>query len=155
MKSSCTRLKILNCILVYTLLLTASCETFHGKVYPDRSLVERTLKPRAGHKGKLTWRRCLEYKWGKCKQEQIDIYDLSQSETRKRLNLLNFRCFIGKKRYKICIDKPGLCHFFDCKDPWFSERKCKVQYLDARKEYQHLLDAKLRCNVSEFKYDLS
>ena len=143
------------CILIaFLLLFTPACETvketIHGRVYGDVPLVEKTLKPRKGFDGKLTWRRCLKYEYQKCVEEHIATYDLTDEQTRKNLNSLNFRCRMNSKRWKICLDKPGLCHFYDCKKKtfWRKRRECKEEFLEVTTNYQFLLDAGLKCEAT-------
>lgn len=155
MKSRYTRLRTLDSLVIYLIIITimlllVGCNTakekIHGKTYPNYTLIEQTLKPRIGFEGKLTFRRCTKYRWKKCQDEYIFVYDIENRKTRNHLNDLNFRCRIGSKRYKICKDKPGLCHFKNCKSKfWSGERTCSHEYIGIFENYKFLLNARLRC----------
>lgn len=145
------KLKLWPVSWLFIILSLSSCqsisEKIHGKIYNDVALIEKTLKPRKGFEGKLTWSRCVERKFRECKKMKMSVYDIEKREAREQLNILNFRCRIGTKRYKICKDKPGLCHFKNCKKRWFKERKCDHEYLGIFENYTFLIDAKLRCQT--------
>jgi hypothetical protein len=118
-----------------------------AQVYPQNPLFYQILKPRKGFDGKLTNRACLEYKGQTCKNEQIVSYDLADKGFRDRANGLKFVCNVAGKRFKLCLDKPGLCRMtshqdcflFICGDKTWTE-----EFL-AASDYQFLLDSDVQC----------
>jgi len=123
-------------------LLLSSCVTTPPAM--RHALVDQILRPRVGHKS-LTNSACDEVtKSGKCTLRQVIEYDLNDEALRKKLNDLRFICSVGGKRYKICMDKPGLCRH-DRYKKWFLGRTwVKEEYIPIE-DYQMLLDGNTRC----------
>jgi len=145
MKSAWLKLSLLSVVV------TGGCAGV--EIYPAHSLVDQIIMPRAGYDGKLTNRTCGAYKDGKCSDEKIQTYDLSDALFRKTANDLKFLCNVGGRRFKICMDKPGFCRFSSetYKCGFLGLAKCSKQieeYLPAS-PYQFLLDAKVKCSNKE------
>src|SRR5690349_9194366 len=118
-------------LLVLFLLIGCS-----STVYPRHALVAERLIPRKGFTG-LTNRVCLEYKGDECVRDDIKEYLFSDESFRHTANALGIICRVAHKRYKVCIDKPGLCRFRY--DGWFNERIIE-EYIP-QDRYEFLLDA--------------
>lgn len=138
--------KSLFCIFLSSLSLSCSSAP---KVYPRHELVEQILKPRPGYKG-LTNRVCSSVNDKKECVYTVTDYDLFDVNFRKNANTFNFTCNIGGKRYKVCQDKPGFCHF-TYKGLWPFRKKIE-DYLPIT-NYDFLLSAKTVC-ANEKLYDL-
>lgn len=121
---------------------------------PIHALAGQILVPRAGYTGLTEG----AYRAGKL---AVTEYKFEDAEFRDTANRLHFICRMGKKRYMICKDQPGLCRvFYDVK------KKCligslgchevdgaqHIEYLPAS-GYKLFLDSNLVC-YSEDKYDL-
>jgi hypothetical protein len=140
---------VLKAIVSFCLILLASCAT--PQVELRHPLSQQILKPRPGYKG-LTNRACeaLNEK-GECAGMVVKEYLLEDPVFRKTANDLKFICSVGGRRFKICLDQPGLCRttYEDC--GWFCKDKKKVEYIPAN-QYQFLLDANTVCQNREI-YD--
>lgn len=99
------------------------------------------LVARVGHVG-LTNGACEHYQEGVCDKFVVVDYDLNDSSLRASLRELQFVCLLGKKRYLICKDQPGLCHR-EYKGGWFT-RKPIDEYID-QSENKRLVDGGVTC----------
>jgi hypothetical protein len=136
------------------LLTLAACAT--PEQYPRSPFVKQILKPREGHTG-LTNRACEVYdpKSGACSTWKVLDYAFEDEAFRKQANQLNFICLVGGKRYKICLDKPGLCRITytkKCTLGMFCKTERHEDSLPAS-GYQFLLDSDTVC-FSQTEYDL-
>lgn len=141
--------------LLFTTLVVLTSLSCASQDIARHALSEQILKPRVGFRG-LTNRACdLLDKDQKCKPENRTIkeYLFEDEDFRKTANSLSFVCKVAGKRYKICIDKPGLCRISYIKRGSFlkSWKEKKEEYIPALR-YQFLLDAGTVC-FSENKYD--
>lgn len=82
-------------LLLLSLVVVVGCESTPKK-YPSHELQSQILKLRDG-------------KLSNKSDSGIVKYDLSDETFRKKLNDFGFRCKIGGRRFKICLDKPGFC----------------------------------------------
>lgn len=129
-------------------LLVSSCTTIQ---YPS-PLAQKILKPREGYKG-LTNRTCLEYRLGDCKKASVDVYNLEDESIRKQLNDYKFVCNVGGKRYKICLDRPGLCNITYTKKCFLficSKGDMVVTYLP-QEPVKGLLEAGVECRSEAYE----
>ena len=163
-------------VLISLLLLITSCaglKDWSKKVMEPKSdmdevhevhrpLEKQRLLPRPGYEGFLTNRVCTKWYGSTCESESIKKYDLKDKKVRDNFIELNFACYVAKKRYRLCPDKPGFCRKTRAEKKcirWgkrFLTRKkyCKEyskpvvvqKYLDAVEDFQFLLDGTLECN---------
>ena len=126
------------------------------KVWPENALINQILRVRSGHPSSLTNGRCVSYKQNEktkhweCEDFRINTHSLADQAVRERLNELGFICSIGKKRFKVCMDKPGFCRF-KTKSTWLGLKKELIleEYIDAAERHQYLLDAATKCVSSK------
>ena len=136
--------------LLYTLLALPliSCQTSERAL--RHPLSNQILKPRVGHSG-LTNNACEEKdSTGKCTKEGIKEYSFDDQTFRDSVNKLGFICNVGGRRFKICLDKPGLCRFSYIKKGALFWKKTKMneEYIPSL-NYQYLLDANTKCFSKE------
>ena len=72
-------------------------------------MVNKILRARPAHRGQLSNTFCSLVENGKCQVGGVTTYDLNDPEIRELLNSLDFICNVADRRFKICLDKPGLC----------------------------------------------
>lgn len=135
---------------VLMLIFVASCSS---QIYYKHELVQQILKPRTGFKG-LTNRICLEYNGPVCKRPVITEYLFEDQMFRNSVNKLGFICKVASKRYKICIDKPGLCRISYKRSGFLNLGRERLEdYLPAS-NYQYLIDAGTKCfQKAEYDFD--
>lgn len=132
--------------MIFLLLLLLGCVSV-PPAYPELILGEQILRPRAGHDGYLTNSHYEVDPISKLNTEIIKSYDFNDAAFRKEANDLDFACKVGDKRFKICMDKPGLCRKY--KSGWFSHDE---EYLPAS-NYKLMLDAGTKCfSVNKYSW---
>lgn len=118
--------------------------------FPRHVLVEQLLKPRDGYTG-LTNRACETWSDtdGSCMSYKILEYKFENEATRQELNKLGFICNLAGKRYKICLDKPGLCRIHYEKRCFLgifcTKRERMEEYLPASSSYSLFINGGLVC----------
>lgn len=133
------KLQLKHCLLSLLLIslpLQQACSS-SSNIRRHEALVDQILKPRPGHEGKLT-------NQGNPKYHDLIEYDLSDKKFREAADAFKFVCKLGKKRYHICSDKPGLCR----------HDAMVEHYLDGVRDYGFLLNVKAKC-FSLDKYGFS
>lgn len=133
---------------VLLLLVATGCSTM-----PNRhALGQQILKPRPGHAPFLTNKALEKDETGDVKMV-IREYDLRDEKFRALAQRLKFVCKLGKKRYRICKNKPGLCRQHFTKKKRFLKKtktKRKEEYLPIVAQYNYLLAVKAKCFSIEF-----
>lgn len=100
-------------VLAAMLFLT-SCAT--PRVYEFKDISKSLLVPKTGFKT-LTSGRCAKWKTHDvCETYEDRSIDLADPVVREVLRSSSFICKVGSKRFLICKDQPGLCHYrVECK----------------------------------------
>jgi len=155
-------------LLVLLLSLLASCSTLEEKVKPKeyhegisldhKNMVNQRIAARTGHDGFLVNQICKEFDpEGNCTGAiSFERYDLRDPEIRKILNDFRFACYVGGKRFRISMDRPGLirqeegCTKYKKKlitrDEYCAETGVvKTEYLDAVEKYYYLIAGATEC----------
>lgn len=134
------------------LLLLLGCAT-SPEIYLRHQLAQQILKPRVGHNG-LTNRVCLEYEGPLCKKPEIQEYSFSDENFRTSVNAMGFICKVASRRFKICLDKPGLCRITYKHSGFLGLGRTKLEEYIPSSNYQFLIDANTKCfQKNEYDFD--
>jgi hypothetical protein len=140
----------MRCSLLLSLLLFNACASGPSS-YPQHTLVDQILRPRTGYTG-LTNSWCERWEDGRCQSLKIEDHPLTP-EFRKQLNDFKFICRVGDRRFKVCVDKEGLCRreVKDCGHWWCRDKVIEV-FIPIT-DYQYLLNANTKCfNRNRYPY---
>lgn len=141
-------------IFLYILFLHG-CQS--APMTPQHALTDQIISPRPDHSPNLTNSHCIEQLKGECNKLEITDYNLNDEKFRHDANDLDFICNVGNRRFKICMDKPGLCRR-ECHKKCFlficGKEDCNEEYIPVDR-YQFLIDSKSRCfNKGTYPFDL-
>lgn len=94
---------------VFGAIFMSSCAT--PRVYEFKEISKSLLVPKTGFKT-LTSGRCAKWKTHDvCEVYEDRSIDLADPLVREVLRSSSFICKVGSKRFLICKDQPGLCHY--------------------------------------------
>ncbi len=129
-------------LLSFPLLLLSGCATSPPS-YPQHPLVDQILRPRPGYTG-LTNSFCTRFEDDECKELVVQDHPLTP-EFRKQLNDFKFICNVAGRRFKICIEKEGLCRYeIEKRDCFLCRDRVKQVFIPIT-DYQYLLNANAKC----------
>ena len=117
-------------------------------------LKDTVLKPHTGYVDHLVNQTCAKYTKGTSECEEWDVvkFHLADRATRDRLRSLKFHCNVNGERFRICENSRGLCQQTIIKGGWFKKDEIKLlRYLSGVKDYQYLIDSKVKCAAQESK----
>lgn len=133
-------------------------EYHEGITLDHKSLVNQRIAVRPGHEGFLVNQICKKFDpEGNCVGTiSFERYDLKDKEVRSVLNHFRFACYVGGRRYRISLDKPGLvrqeegCTKYKKKlitrEEYCAETGVvKTEYLDAVEKYELLIAGATEC----------
>lgn len=131
-------------LIVLSLLSLLSCAS--QQKYEVSDLKDRILKFRTGFTG-LTYNACVRWdSHNNCEEFQVKEYSLDDAGGRRAFNEMKFVCYLAGKRYKICMDKAGLCHRYRVSCGFLGMDRCwREDYIEAKSNNQFLVDSGCRC----------
>lgn len=152
--------------LVIILLITSCSLLTPRSQYEDihtnhQEMSRQRLTPRPGHEGSLTNRICRKWEGSECKEVSVISYDLNDPNVRYQLNEFKFACNVAGSRYRVCLDRAGLCRTEmtqECKK-WgktFFRRatvcrewgnRIDTKFIDINASYQFLINAATECRA--------
>lgn len=104
------------------------------------------LRPRAGHVGFLTNKRCVEFDNNTCIAWDQKLFNMDDFETRRMLRELKFTCNVQGQRFVPCEKSRGLCQLRIEKGGWFKPDKVVVnKYYSMVDDYEFLIGANTYC----------
>lgn len=96
-------------MILFLLMMMASCAVAPPVLYPRSDLVKQRLVFRLGDPGPSN-QICTKYDpTAKCILWDKVAYDLTDKDVRSRLRDNEIFCNVSGKRFRACVDKPGIC----------------------------------------------
>lgn len=125
-------------------VLSVACATPQFEHGP---LFDQLLRPRPGFEGRLT--NQVQRETG----PDVVSYDLSLPSTRNQLRQVKLICSVAGVRYRVCLDRPGLCTQTEKVKKFLFIRYKRIivelDYIPVKEGYQRLLDSKTFCAAQE------